>query len=137
MKQILLCLFLICALYSLGQQKNDSKVIVTVTDTANLFNRLAMAFYEKGYTMETKDESAGFINTKEKEMDKYSPYQTIRAFIRGNTIMLSSKIRMGSLGTFDIEYNKAMDKYKTAYSAAWNEMKDIAKQFGNNITYSK
>lgn len=133
MKYILASLFLICTLSSFSQQKKDTKVIVAVSDTTNIFNRLTKAFYEKGYTLETKDETAGFINTKEKEMDKYTPFQTIRAFVSGNTITFTSKIRMGNLGTFDIEF---YNRRKNAYVAAWEEMESIAKQFGT-LTYSK
>jgi hypothetical protein len=133
MKYILVILFLIPTL-CFAQQKNDTKVIVSVSDTANLFNRLAAAFYKRGYTLETKDESVGFINTKEQEMKNYSPFQTIRAFISGNTITLTSKIRMGNLATFDVTFN---NRKKNAFVAAWEEMEDLAKQFGNQITYSK
>jgi DNA polymerase II large subunit len=134
MRQLLLGLFLICTLSAFTQQKKDTKVSVVASDTSNLFNRVALAFYQKGYTLETKDETVGFMHTKEKEMEKYTPYQTISTFVVNGVITMTSKIRMGNLGTFDVEF---YNRKKQAFTAAWEEMESIAKQFGDKLTYSK
>ena len=49
-----------------AQSKHDSKIIVTPDDTTNLFNRVVLSLYERGYTLETKDEQLKFIATGEK-----------------------------------------------------------------------
>ncbi len=65
MKVLLVVLILLpCAGFC--QSKNDTKIIVVVDDTINVLNRIASILYDKGYSMEEKDESVGFLMTKEK-----------------------------------------------------------------------
>jgi hypothetical protein len=132
MKSLLIGLFLIPTL-CFCQQKKDSKVIVSVSDTSNLFNRITLALYEKGYTLDTKDESVGFIKTKEKEMEDYFAYQSMTVFIKQGVITLTSKIRLGGVGTFDVEY---MGERKNAFTASWNEVVSFGKQFGT-VSFSR
>jgi hypothetical protein len=54
---------------SYSQVKKDTKIIATITDTANVFNRLALAFYDRGYSFEQKDKELFFLATNEKKID--------------------------------------------------------------------
>lgn len=135
MKTLLLSLFLICTLTAFGQQKHDKKITVEIADTTSLTKRIARAFYEKGYTFETKDDDVGFFKTKPKEMEKYSPLQTITALIKDGKITFSSKVYFKGLADFDVEYTPS--KMKSAFTEAWKEVATLAAQFGDKITYSK
>lgn len=140
MKSIITCLFLICAFQSYSQQKNDSKIIVIVADTSNLINRITLSLYDKGYTMEEKDNTVGFLLTKEKFERKVVGSRKIKALIKGNTIEFTGLCRI-ELSTFDKDNNRFEPVlYKgmkgSLYMVAWHEMEEIAKQFGP-VTYSK
>lgn len=140
MKQILLCLFLICTLSSFGQKNKDRKIIVAVSDTTNLFNRVAQAFYEKEYTLDNKDQQAGFISTKEKAIKAgFSTDVKLRVQIKDSILTFTGEMRvnlsmMGQPPSFDPIYNWGMKN--TPARLSWQEMELIAKQFGT-VTYSK
>jgi hypothetical protein len=144
MKYILSFSFLLWALTSFSQEKKDSKIIVTVSDTTNLFNRLALAFYEKGYSLENKDQQLKVIFTNEKHIDKSARSMKIMALIKDSNIVFSGvqalDIEQKILGTklervFEpVLYRR--DKGSDFY-VCWQEIESIAKQFGTNITFSK
>jgi hypothetical protein len=124
---------------SIGQNKKDTKIIVTVTDTTNLFNRLALAFIEKGYTLEQKDKELGFIATGEKTHPKMAASKKLRAQIIKGTIIFTGLVALdsqiaGLARTFDpLQYRGAKG---SVFMDAWEEMKGIASQFGT-LAYSK
>lgn len=142
MKYFLILLFFPASLFA--QQKKDSKVIVTVSDTSNLFNRVALQFYERGYTLEQKDQQVGFISTTEKPLKKTSGSVKIRALIKDSTITFTA------VNALDIEVEILGIKSERTFEPvgffgaknsinmkSWNEMKSIAESFGGTITYSK
>lgn len=140
MKYIFIGLFLICAFSSFAQKNKDRKIIVIATDTTNLFNRVAQAFYDKEYTLDNKDRQAGFISTKEKAIKAgYSTDVKMRAQIKDSMIVFTGEMRlnvslMGQPATFDPIYNWGLKN--TPARLSWQEMESIAKQFGT-LTYSK
>lgn len=137
----LLGLFLICACSAFAQKNKDRKIIVVASDTTNLFNRVVQAFYEKEYTIDNKDQQAGFISTKEKAIKAgFSTDVKMRALIKDSTITFTGEMRvnvnfMGQDPSFDPIYNWGMKG--TPAKLSWQEMESIAKQFGDKITYSK
>jgi hypothetical protein len=140
-KMILFGLFLICTCTALAQKNKEKKIIVTVKDTAGLFNRVVHAFYEKEYTLDNKDNEAGFISTKEKTIQAGFPTEVkLRALIKDSVIIFSGEYKvnlavMGQPPTFDQIANWGMKG--SAVRLSWEEMLFIAKQFGDKITYSK
>lgn len=140
MKYILAILFLIPAL-AFGQKNKERKIIVVVSDTANLFNRVVQAFYEREYTVDNKDQQGGFISTKEKAIKAgFSTDVKLRALVKDSVITFTGEYRvnvniMGQDPNFDPIYNWGMKG--SAAKLSWQEMESIAKKFGNQITYSK
>jgi hypothetical protein len=145
MKYILVsALFLMCTLSSFAQEKKDAKITVTVKDTINLFNRVALALYEKGYSLANKDSQAGFIATDEKPVPKTAGSMKIRALVKDSTItftgLMAIDVEMKILGT---KLERTFDpvtfwgEKNGSYKICWREMESIAKQFGDKITYSK
>lgn len=125
--------------YSQQPKKKDAKIIVTPTDTTNLFNRITIALFEQGYNPDIKDEKAGIVISKEKDFRTYSV--RIRAIVTSTTITFSGQGRFYSLVRGDKD-----DDFEDIYYAgakgsdlrnAWEEIDKIAKRFGNNINYSK
>jgi hypothetical protein len=131
-------LFLIPAL-SFAQTRKDTKIIVVPSDTSNLVNRIALALIEKGYSIEQKDPSIGFIASGEKTMKTVAASTKVRALVKDSTIVFTGlfafDIKMGTERTFDpVEYRT--DK-NNLYRKAWDEIYLIAKEFGDSISFSK
>lgn len=140
-KYLLLIPFLILASLSLSAQKNKPrKIIVVATDTTNLFNRVALAFYDKEYTIDNKDPQAGFISTKEKAIKAgYSTDVKLRAQIKDSIIVFTGEMRVnvslyGQPASFDPIYEWGMKG--TPARLSWMEMEGIAKEFGP-VTYAR
>lgn len=129
--------------FSLAQPpKKSSKVIVTIADTASVFNRLSLAIFDRGYTFETKDDQLKLVSTNEKPVKKGGASAKIRARIIDSTIVLTGVIaldvEMTILGvkmerTFSkVEYIGAK---KSPMREAWNELVEIAQMFGTSIRF--
>lgn len=126
------------------QEKKDSKIIVSVNDTNNLFNKIALAFIDKGYSFENKDPQLGFIATAEKSIPKTAGSMKVRAVIKDSTVtftgLFASDVEMKILGT---KLERTFDPVtfwganNGSYKICWREIESIAKQFGNRIAYSK
>jgi hypothetical protein len=141
----ILGLVLLTVIKSEGQQqttkaqeppKKANKIIVLVRDSANNFlDRIASILYDKGYTIENKDEKVKFISTKERQGEKWSTYYKVRARINDTAIVFTGQIALNKNGDYwDIDYRGSK---VSALREAWNELDAIARKFGNNIVYSK
>lgn len=124
-----------------SQDKKDKKIIVTVSDTANLFSKVKLSLYEQGYTVEQSDEQLKFIATGEKSLGSRS--------IKLRTLIKEGKITFTGTFANDVTLSfggaKAERTFMELYYGgmkgsdlriAWNEMEKVAKSFGQ-ITYSK
>ena len=148
------CLVLLISIMSMGQQRDKAqepprkanKIIVMVKDTANaLLNRLSGILFDKGYTIEAKDEQAKYIITKGQPSKSYGTISKIRARINDTAIIFTSQLAVDSerdifgvkrreLDYMDVDYSGAK---KSAFREAWNELDAIAHMFGDKIVYSK
>jgi hypothetical protein len=141
MKLIAFNLLLICSLSCFAQKNKNRKIIVVVSDTANLFNRVAQTFYQNEYTIDNKDMGAGFISTKEKAIKAgVSTDVKLRALIKDSVITLTGECRMnlsvmGQPPSFEPIYDWGMKG--TVARLTWEEMLAIAKELGDKISYSK
>jgi hypothetical protein len=142
-KPLIFVSFLICTLSSYSQEKKDSKIIAHVTDTANLFNRLSMAFIDNGYAFENRDQQLGFIATGEKSIPKTPTSMKIRAVIKDSTITFTGTLALdiqmtvfGSKSERSFEPVQYIGEKNASYKVCWREMEGIAKQFGP-LAYSK
>ncbi len=144
-------LFFIFSSVSLSQQpiKKDTKIIVSPSDSANLFNRIVMALYEKGYSIETKDEQLKFIASTEKAFGSWS--LKIRVMIKDSAIIFSGQyaenytisIFGGGIGGKTEKTFQELYYYTGAFSKgndfrkAWDILDSFAKEFGTTVKYSK
>jgi hypothetical protein len=131
MKYVIATLFLI-PLLSFGQQKGDTRIIVKASDTSNLFNRVVSYLYDKGYSLERKDDVNGFLQTDEHGM-KINALYKIKAVVRNGEITFTSTL---NLPTFDKSFDEVKyTKNKTFDRQVWDIVDEIAKQFGT-VTYN-
>lgn len=126
--------------------KKASKIIVMVRDSANtLLNRLSGILFDKGYTIDAKDEQAKYIITKGQPSKSYGTISKIRARINDTAIVFTSQIAIDSerdilgikrreLDYMDVDYRGAK---KSAMRDAWKEIDSIARMFGDKIIYAK
>lgn len=126
--------------------KKASKIIVLVKDSTNtLLDRIAGILYDKGFTIENKDEKVKFISTKDLPSKKWSTIYKIRARINDTAIVFSGQIafnkdtdilgmKESSKTYWDVDYSGSKN---SSMREAWNVLNDIAHAFGNNIVYSK
>jgi hypothetical protein len=132
--KLLIYLLLIPCL-SFAQSKGDTKVIVTATDTANLFNRVAMVLYEKGYSLAQKDESLQYMATNEKAT-KYANVK-INVLVKGNEVTLYGD--MDATFTIIVDYEPIVFRgvNGSLYKRVFAELQSIAEKIGGEIRYGK
>ena len=140
---IITLLFWICSISGYSQEKKDSKIIVTASDTGNLFNRIVLSLYEKGYSLENKDQELGFISTTEKPIPKTAGSMKVRAMIKESIITFTGLFAIDvEMKLFGTKLERTFDpvtfwgEKNGSYKICWREIEAIAKQFGN-VTYSK
>lgn len=142
---LVLLLLLFGSAYGQTPPKKASKIIVLTKDTANtVINQIARVLFDRGYTMDTKDEQLKQIVTKERPNKNSMTLTKIRVSINDTAIIFTSvmaiavELNLGgvtSKQTFDpVTYSGLKKSYMME---AWNELDAIARQFGSNIIYSK
>lgn len=116
--------------------KKANKIIVITRDSTNtLLDRISAELFDMGYSIESKDEKAKFISTKEKQGKKWATYYKVRARINDTAIVFTGQIALEKEGNYwDIDYRGAK---VSALREAWNELDAIAHKFGYHIVYSK
>lgn len=112
-----------------AQKKGDTKIVVQVIDTANLLTRMATHFYERGYLIEVKDESAGYIETEKRSLTNFQEVYKLSAFIQDKSIIFSCLVCTTQTAT-NCNEAKYDAKKGTVNAQAWAAMKEIAKEFG-------
>lgn len=129
---------------SFAQQKKDSKIIVTPSDTSNLINRVALWLYDNGYSIDQKDESVKFIQSSEKTMKRWGVSQKLRVLVKDSTMVITGSYSFNTSvtvagvtmeNTFDPVL--FMGRKGSIMMDAWDEMVRLAKDFGSVIAYSK
>lgn len=126
--------------------KKACKIIVLTKDSVNLLlDRLSGVLFDRGYTIDTKDEKVKYITTKGQPSRNYGTISKIRARINDTAIVFTSQIALNSdrdilgikrpeLDYMDVDYRGSK---KSAMREAWNELDAIARTFGDKIVYSK
>lgn len=134
------------AQHQITPPKKSSKIVVLIRDTSNtLLDRISAELFDKGYTIDSKDDKAKFLVTKARPSKEYGTMSRIRTRINDTAIVFSSQIALNTdrdiFGTkeaektfYDVDYSGSK---KSAMREAWNELEEIAKKFGDKITYSR
>ena len=125
--------------------KKASKIIVLVKDSANtVFDRVILALFDQGFTIDNKDERLKIISTKERPMKKLNCLTKIQARVNDTAIVFTSTMALGFqmkiLGT-TMEQTYDPVTYSgmkgSSMRVAWDELYAIAQQFGDKILFSK
>lgn len=116
--------------------RKSTKIIVLIKDTTNtLLDRISGVLYDRGYTIDNKDEKVKFISTKEREQKKWGMYYIVKVRVNDTAIVFSGQIALNKGGHyFDVDYTGTKI---SSMREAWNELYATAKMFGDKIIYSK
>lgn len=130
--------FLVLSFTAFSQSAKDQRLILTPTDTTNLFNRLVMVLYDRGYTLEQKDDNLKFVATTEHSIPKEVMTVKVRGIVKDGTVILyglfgARTVSPQSRDFYPIEYRKG----KIWSNAHFKELQAIAEAIGGEITYSK
>ena len=123
--------------------KGTTRMAVTVTDTTNLYNRISLLLYEKGFSIDNRDQGLGFIASSEKVVNDFCSMK-VHILIKDSTVtitpFLATNISTGS-GMFKTERSFETIKYGgmkgSGQRIAWEETMSIAAAFGTKFTYLK
>jgi hypothetical protein len=146
MKYLFLSLVIVTNLsYAQEPPKKANKIIVLTKDSANtLISKIAIELFNRGFTIDTKDEALKQITTKERPNKNSMTLIKIRAMVNDTAIIFTSQMALANeytlMGvtmkpTFDpVTYSGMKKGYMME---AWRELDAIAHEFGDKITYSK
>jgi hypothetical protein len=147
MKIITIFFFLAIPIVTFSQvdkpPKRASKIIVLISDTDNtLLNKVAKTLFEKGFTIDTKDESAKILSTKEYAPGHPSIFIKMRASINDTSIVFTGTYAWTlTSGLYPHAHEYTPIEYRglknSAAMQAWNSFDTIARMFGDKIVYSK
>ncbi|MFZ1785379.1 MAG: hypothetical protein WAU23_09240 [Ferruginibacter sp.] len=121
-----------------SQKKEDSKIIVTVTDTAELYKRVKIALVNSDFIV--KDNyNKDTVTTYAMEMKTLKGYAIVRAIIAGNNVTLSGVY--GLIKINDWGYTETPKNYQPMIyyqgSKTWKLLKQVAEKLGGQITFLK
>jgi hypothetical protein len=130
---LILGLFIVSTL-CFGQKKKYTRIIITPLDTTNIIERVSDALNERGYTVD--QQTGKFISTKEKSLAKASASTDIKlkVFYSDGQLSFSGEFRvnvviMGLPPAFTQIENRGAKG--SVYRVTWQEMEELAKQFGS------
>jgi hypothetical protein len=127
-----------------SQQKKDTKIIATVSDTSKLFDKVINLLYTEDYIVKVEDKERGMIVTEARNLKADA---TTKVFYK---LRLSdSTITISGQAKIDMEFTFGSVKTEMSYidvyfggskgsglRKAWNEMDRLAKELGS-VSYTK
>lgn len=134
----ILFIFLISlgSLNVVGQNKEDSKIIVTVNDSSNLYDKVKYALVNCDFIVKDNG-NRDTLTTYIREYSKL--YCMARAIIKGNTITLTSIYGLKRVD--DWGYTQTPKNYsQTIYykgSKCWKLLMQVTSKIGSEFNYSK
>jgi hypothetical protein len=131
-------LFLICALSCYSQTYLDKKIVVTVKDTSNIYQRVRLAFTKNNFRLKD-DGNYVAVATLPKQVKKLTDHTMGKAEISGNTIIITAThglLRVDEYGRTKFT-NEWKDVVYMKGSKIWPLFEKVAKEIDGEITYSK
>lgn len=148
MKKFLPLLLLFLPLFAAAQidpipPKKAKKIFVSNSDSPTVaIKKIAVKLFERGYTIESKDETLGYISTNEKSHEKFATSMKARAVVKDSVIIVTGVMSLEleftlggvkSVRSFnDIYYGGSK---RSPLRSSWNELESIAKEIGTIIKY--
>lgn len=136
MKTLLLILFAVPAICS-GQTYLDKKIIVTVSDTSNLYEKAKFAMGKNDFIIKETGNKT-FITTHPREFKKIPGFAIAHAEIKGDTVIISGHFSL--MRNSNIGYTIAPKNYKPIVyyknSHGWKLLMQVAEKLDGKISYA-
>lgn len=137
MKYILAILFLIPTL-CFSQTYLDQKIIISVKDTANLYERTRQALGKNDFIIK-EDGNKNFITTMPREFKKIPGFAIAHAEIKSDTVIITGHFTL--MKNTNVGYTVAPKNYKPIVyyknSHGWKLLMQVADKLDGTLTYSK
>lgn len=130
--------FLSIAIYGISQEKGDSKIIVTISDTTNLYERVRQRLIKADFVIkETGNRDT--ILTYPRELRTLSGYAVFKAVLNNNQVTFSGTYTMKKQDYFGYEKLSKDTKQIVYYKGykTWRFLHDIAESFEVIISYQR
>jgi len=138
MRTVITIVFLVCTLRSFSQEYLDKKIIIVVSDTTNIYQKVRQAFGRNNFQLK-EDGNISVVTTFPRESKKIPGYVVSRAIINKDTVAIT-----GIYGFIRLDYwgyTRTPNNYKDILymnnSKLWPLLMNVAKEIGSTITYSK
>lgn len=129
-------IFFVSCINSYSQKKWDTKIILPLTDTNHVYERVKFALVK--WKFELQNDEQDTIYTKARSIYNPSGYAIIQAVIEGNNVILSGWYKDLRYGLKEMENTNKVNlkTYKSiAYfpnSATWRLLENVAEEIKNN-----
>lgn len=124
--------------WSLAQTFEDSRVIVTLSDSTDLYKKVKIALVNNNFVV-MDNYNIDTLTTYPRSMENVQGYIMLKAIIRGNMVEFSGAFgltRIDGWGyTLTPKYYQRVIYYKG--SRTWKLMRQMAEKLGGAISYSK
>ena len=137
MKLLLILLFLLPLLVN-AQKNEDTKIIVTLNDSVDIYKKVKIALVELDFIV--KDNyNVDTLTTYPRAFSKIPGQCRLTAVIKGNTITPTGIF--GLIKIDDFGYTRSPKDYQNIIyykgSKGWELLKTVAERLGGQMTFSK
>jgi hypothetical protein len=138
MKTLLLIASLLVSALCYAQKTDDKKIIITVQDTAGIYERVKIALVKSDFIVK-EDGNRDTVTTYPAELKKVAGYSAATVIIRRNIVQLTGVYGLTKVDDFG--YTRTPKNYKPIVyykgSKAWKLLMDVAVRIGQQFTYAK
>lgn len=136
MKWIFLFAFLFIFSVAYSQKKSTAKIIITTTDTTQLYEKVKTALIKSDFIV--KDIQSDTLITYPRELNRMNGYVVAVATLTGNIITLNGYYSLKRQDYFGYEKRKTYKRIiKFNGSKLWPLLEKIASYVGGEVSYSE
>jgi 16S rRNA C1402 (ribose-2'-O) methylase RsmI len=122
-----------------GQKSLDTRIIVTVSDTTGLYEKVRMAFVDEGI-MIVDNRRTDSISTHPYNLQS-TTYLLTYAAIKDNTVVFWGYLADANTNLLGITVNPSKNQYQKIFyyprDKYWKKLKKIAERVGVTLSYGK
>ena len=136
--KLLVILLLLCPILALSQKNDDTKIIVTLDDSTDIYKKVKIILVDLDFIV--KDNyNIDTLTTYPREFSNIPGQCRLTATIKGNTVTLTGIYGLTKIDDFG--YTRSPKDYKRIIyykgSKGWELLKIVAEKIGEQITYEK
>ncbi len=132
---ILLSLIVFCVS---GQKNGDKKIIITMSDTINIYEKLKAALSKNDFIIR-EDNNMDTVTTHLREFRTMPGYCSLKAILKGNTITISGVYGLKKMNVFGLTTAPRDYKQITYFggSKSWPLLMSVANALKGEVTFAK